>query len=207
MAKKAVAKDLLKPVEAAAAANQDTVEAVIKAGEDAAKGYEMAVAATKVQAEKAVAATKVQAEKVVAATKAQAENAVAVTTAQAEKASAAAFKGYDDAAAIGQQTLDAYVQSTTLFAKGFELFSREVLAFTQSSIENNAAVAQALFNAKSVQEVVDLQTEYSRKSFDSVVEESGKLTEMSMDVASKAMEPIKAQVDQNVEKLFKPLAA
>ena len=207
MAKKAVAKDLLKPVEAAAAANQDTVDAVIKAGEDAAKGYEMAVAATKVQAEKAVAATKVQAEKVVAATKAQAEKAVAVTTAQAEKASAAAFKGYDDVAAMGQETLDAYVKSTTLFAKGFELFSREVLAFTQSSIENNAAVTQAMFSAKSMQELVDLQAEYSRKSFDSVVAESGKLTEMSMDVANKAMEPIKTQVDQNVEKLFKPLAA
>lgn len=174
MAKKAVAKDLLKPVEAAAAANQDTVEAVIKAGEDAAKGYENAVAATKVQA---------------------------------EKASAAAFKGYDDMAAVGKQTLDAYVKSGTVFAKGFELFSKEVLAFTQLSFESSTLAAQALINAKSLQEVVDLQTEYSRKSFDTVVEESGKLTEISMGVANKAMEPIKVQVDQNVEKFWKPLAA
>ena len=61
--------------------------------------------------------------------------------------------------------------------------------------------------AKTFQEVVELQTEYSRKNFDSIVAESSKLTELSVDIANQAFEPLKSQVNQSVERLWKPLAA
>lgn len=174
MARKAEAKDLLKPVEAVAAANQETVEAVVKAGEEAAKGYDKAVAATK---------------------------------AQAVKASAAALENYDEFAKAGKDAFDAYMQSSTAMAKAVETLSKEILAFTQVSFENNAAAAKALMGAKTFQEVVELQTEYSRKNFDSIVAESSKLTELSVDIANQAIEPLKSQANQSVERLWKPLAA
>ena len=67
--------------------------------------------------------------------------------------------------------------------------------------------AQALFAAKTVQELVDLQTEISRSGYDSLVTESAKLTELSLALANDAAEPIQARLNATVEKLMKPLAA
>jgi hypothetical protein len=58
-----------------------------------------------------------------------------------------------------------------------------------------------------VRELIDLQTDFSRSGFDSIVAESAKLTELSMSLANETIEPIQARLNANVEKLMKPLAA
>lgn len=137
----------------------------------------------------------------------QYEQAVAMTKEQVEKTSSAMFKGYDEMSAINQQNLDAMVKSSTIFAKGFEQISKEFFSYTQSALEMNVASTKALFGAKSLKDVVDLQSEMARKSFDSALAESAKLTEMSVEVTNKAFKPLQDQVNVTVEKMTKPLAA
>lgn len=141
-----------------------------------------------------------------AATK-QYEQAVALTKEQVEKTSNAMFKGYDEFSSINKQNLDAVVKSSTLFAQGFEAISKEFFAFTQSALEMNVANAKALLGAKSLKDVVDLQSEMARKSFDTALAESAKLTEMSVEVTNKAFKPLQDQVNVAVEKIAKPIAA
>ena len=135
------------------------------------------------------------------------EQAVAMAQEQVEKASENLFKGYDEVASLGRDSVDAYVESSTLFAKGVEAMSRELMGFTQSAVEANVANAKALFAAKTLSEVIDLQTGYSRSSFDSLVAESAKITELSMTLASDSMEPLQQRLNVTVEKMLKPLAA
>ncbi|MEX0922940.1 MAG: phasin family protein [Rhodovibrionaceae bacterium] len=141
-----------------------------------------------------------------AATK-QYEQAVAKTQEQVEKTSNAMFKGYDEFSAINKQNLDAMVKSSTIFAKGFETISKEFFSYTQSALEMNVSGTKALLGAKSLKDVVDLQSEMARKSFDSALAESAKLTEMSVEVTNKAFKPLQDQVNVTVEKMTKPLAA
>jgi len=135
------------------------------------------------------------------------EQAFAMAQEQVEKASAKVFESYDDFASFGKESVDAYVASSTVLTKGIETLSKELMGFTQASVEANVAATKALFTAKSVQEFIDLQSDYSRSSFDTLVSESAKLTELSMSLANDAMEPIQLRVNAAVERMVKPLAA
>jgi phasin family protein len=196
------------PVEAAVAAGQQNVEAVVKASTVAAtKGYEQAVAITKEQAETSKktldAVVKAGTE---AATKGY-EEAVKVTQDQVEKTSVAAFKGYDELAMAGKDNIEACVRSGSIAAKGMETLGKEVMTYAQASFEANLAAAKALMGAKTLREVIDVQTGLTRGSFDQAVAQSAKLTELSVQVTNDALAPIQAQANVNAEKLLKPVAA
>ena len=134
------------------------------------------------------------------------ERAVTTTNAQVKKASKAMFAGYGDFTAMGQQNIDAMVEAGQIMAFGMESVSRELISFAQASAEANAAAATKMFSAKTVQEAIDLQNAYARASFDKAVAETGKLTEMSVKLASDAFAPLQTRVNVAVEKLFKPTA-
>ena len=132
--------------------------------------------------------------------------AVATTNAQAKKASKAMFAGYGDLSDMGQQNIDAMVKAGQIMAVGMETVSRELMTFAKESAEANAAAATKMFSAKTMQEAIDLQNAYARESFDKAVAETGKLTEMSVKLASEAFAPLQSRVNFTVEKLLKPTA-
>jgi hypothetical protein len=54
---------------------------------------------------------------------------------------------------------------------------------------------------------MDLQAEWAKSAFDGFVAESTKLQDMSMQVGTKASEPLSKQVNAAVEKFAKPITA
>jgi phasin family protein len=135
------------------------------------------------------------------------EQAIAMTKDQVEKASTALFRGYDEMTVLNKDNVEAVVASSTIVAKGYETIGREVMSFTQSAIETNIAATKAIFGAKTLRELVDLQADFARSQFDNALAESAKLTEMSVRVANDAIEPLQSRVNVTVEKLLKPVAA
>jgi phasin family protein len=137
----------------------------------------------------------------------QYSQAMTATKDQVEKASATFFKGYDEVATMNKDNMDAVMKSGTIFAKGFESLSKEWMAFAQDAMETNMAAAKKVFGAKNLQEMMDLQSEAYRTSFDKVMAESAKLAELSAKVANEAVEPLQARVQAGFEKASKPIAA
>ena len=135
------------------------------------------------------------------------EQAMTMTKEQVEKMSESIFKGYDQVSSVSKENVDAYVKSSTILAKGYEEMGKEVMSFAQDAMEANLAMAQSLMTAKTLREVIDMQTEFSRKRLDEAMAESAKLAELSVKVTNEAFEPIQAQVNQSVERMFKPVAA
>jgi phasin family protein len=135
------------------------------------------------------------------------EKIFGATRERVEKASQTAFKTVEEMQKLSKDNLEAYVQASTIVAKGFEQLGKAWMAFTQEALEQSAAAAKALLGAKSVREAVDLQTEWAKASFDKFVAESTKLSEQSVKVANEAFEPINARFTVAVEKLWKPVAA
>ncbi len=146
-------------------------------------------------------------EEAVAAGKQTVEQAVAATKEQVEKASTAALKSYDEFAALNKDTVDAYVKAGNVFAKGFEDLGKTVFAFAQSQAETNVNAAKALMSAKTINDVVEIQSDLARAQFDAFVAEGTKVSEMSLKVANETVEPIQAQFNVVVEKMMKPVAA
>ncbi|HYE49246.1 MAG TPA: phasin family protein [Azospirillaceae bacterium] len=131
------------------------------------------------------------------------EQAVAMTKEQVEKVSKQAFQTYDELTSFNKETVDAVIASSQILAKGFETVSKTWVAFAQSSMEQSVSAAKALLTVKTLREAVDLQSEFARTSFDTLVAEATKVSELSVKVANEAIEPISARVNAAVEKFGK----
>jgi phasin family protein len=135
------------------------------------------------------------------------ERLVGATKEQVEKASATAFKTYEDLSKFSKDNIEAYVAAATTMAKGAETISKAWVAFTQETMEAGAQVAKSLLAAKTLREAVDVQTDFAKTTFDKLVSEGTKLSEISVKVANEAAEPINARVNATIEKFLKPVAA
>jgi phasin family protein len=132
-----------------------------------------------------------------------------VTTAkqQVEKSTSQFLKGFEDLTALTKQNVDAFVKSGAILAKGFEDISKSTAAYTQSTLESSAAASKAVLGVKTVRDLVDLQSSFAKKSFDSAIAEGTKVSEISVKVANEAFQPISTQINATFGKLTKPLAA
>ncbi len=140
------------------------------------------------------------------------EAAVATQTAAANnvnkalrQTTEAASKGLGDLASVGQENFEACVKSGTIAAKGAETLGNEVMTFTQASIEADLAAAKDIMTAKSFREALDLQTSFAQARLQRMTSETAKLGELSMRLASQAMEPLRSRFDANAWTIFRPL--
>jgi len=159
------------------------------------------------QFDDAVAVGKETVEKTVAATKEQVDQAVAVAKEQVEKASDAALKSYDEVTTMNKSAFDAMAKSGDILVKGSEDLGKAYYAFFQAAADAQVEVAKSMMTAKSINEVVEIQSTYTRTAFDKVVTEGSKLSEMGVKVATDAFEPIQSQVNVVFDRAMKPLAA
>ena len=145
------------------------------------------------------------------AVKKTAEKVTANATAQAEKVQAAgahAFReGLDRTTASlsemsveGKQNLEAVVASATAAQKGAEALSAQALSYSKTSWETGVAAAQSLAKARSVQELIELQTSYTKSAMEVYLAEVTKATEILTSSVKDSFKPINERVTATVEK-------
>lgn len=93
---------------------------------------------------------------------------------------------------------DALLESQAVLMKGFEAFSHQVVALAQASLESAAAAAKAAIAAQSVADLMALQADFSKASFEKLLTDSTKLGEMGVKLATEAMAPVNARVNETV---------
>ena len=135
------------------------------------------------------------------------EQILSTTKEQLEKVNEIAFQGYPEIADFNKETVEAVMASTNTVAKGVEELGQEIATFAQKTAEKNFETAQKMFALKNVQDVLELQAEWAKSAFDGFVAESAKLQDISVQVSTKASEPISKQVNAAVEKFTKPITA
>ena len=125
----------------------------------------------------------------------------------AAPAPAAVFAGYEELADLGRENFAAVLRANAALTEGLEAISNEVMGYARNSFENAAEVATALLAAKTFEDVVQLNTDFAKASFERMVARSTKLSEMGVKVANEALAPIGDRVEATFQKLGKPLAA
>ena len=156
--------------------------------------------------EDAVAAGKQTIEQAVKASTESYEQVIAMGKEQVENASNAVFRGYDDFATLNKQGIEALVEASNIWAKGCEDLGKAYFSLAQETAEGGADVAKSIMKAKTFQDVIDIQTDFAKKRFDQLVSESTKMSELSVKVATDAMQPLQKQFDATVSKMVKPVA-
>ncbi len=118
----------------------------------------------------------------------------------------AAKDGYDTFAANGKDNFDAYSTATSAAFAGFEALYGQVMAYTKKATAENTDIVQKFFAAKTPQDAMDVQAEAVDKSVTRVIAQSSALNEITAEMVSQSMAPIKAQFEASVEKFAKPFA-
>lgn len=99
-----------------------------------------------------------------------------------------------DLSAFGKGNLEAWAASTAATQKGVEAISARAVAYSKNAIENHVAATKSLMTAKTVQEVVEKQTEYARSAFDEYVAELNTMSSLLASFAKDALKPFNERV-------------
>ena len=117
------------------------------------------------------------------------------------------FAGYEELADLGRENFAAVLRANAALTEGMEAIGNEVMGYARTSLENAAEVATALLAAKTLEDLVQLNGDFAKASFERMVARSTKLSEMSLKVANEALAPLGDRVEATFQKLGKPLAA
>lgn len=164
-------------------------------------------------ADSAETTIKAAVEKTVKAQAQAAQQAEAVFQSGAEKAQAAQAAGAQmfrdmadkSAASFGQintqskQNLEAVVASATAAQKGLETLSTEAATFAKKSWDDNVAAAQSMAQARSVQELLELQTNWAKSATETYLSQMTRLTDVMTASVKDTLQPINARVAASVE--------
>jgi len=103
--------------------------------------------------------------------------------------------------ANSKKNLEAVVASVTAATKGAEALGAQAMAYSKKALEDQVAAAKSLTGAKSVQEVVELQTAFAKSAFEAYIAEMTKASETVSASVKESFQPINERVTAFVEKV------
>jgi phasin family protein len=109
--------------------------------------------------------------------------------------------GLNEANAYSKKNLEAVIASVTAAAKGAEALGAETLAYSKSAMETQVAAAKSLSGAKSVQEVVELQTSFAKSAMEAYIAQMTKASEIVSASMKDSLKPLNERVTAAVERL------
>src|SRR5262249_13203080 len=93
------------------------------------------------------------------------------------------------------------IASVTAATKGAEALGAQAMAYSKKALEDQVAAAKSLTTAKSVQEVVELQTTYAKSAFEAYIAELTRASETVSSSVKDCFQPINERVTAFVEKI------
>lgn len=102
--------------------------------------------------------------------------------------------------AHSKKNLEAIVASATASAKGAEALGAQAMAFSKAVFDTQVSAAKSLAGAKSVQEVVELQTSFAKSALETYMAEFAKMSDTVSASVKESMKPLNERVTATVEK-------
>jgi phasin family protein len=105
-----------------------------------------------------------------------------------------AAKSYEQLVAFSKDTAEALLKAANTTGRGIETINSEVFSYSRHSVEESVAVTKAVLASKTLQEVLEIQSDYAKTAFETYVAEFTKVRDLAMSVAKAASEPVQARV-------------
>ena len=100
-----------------------------------------------------------------------------------------------------KRNVEAVVASVTAATKGAETVGAQAIAFSKKAFDDYVAQTKALTSARSVQEVVELQTGYAKVAIEGYIAELNKASEVVSAAMKDSFRPINERVSAVVEQV------
>jgi phasin family protein len=107
---------------------------------------------------------------------------------------------------LGRENLAAVTKANLALSEGIQAMSQEIISYARSSFETASHTATALLGAKTLDEVIQLNSDLAKANLETMLARSAKLSEMGVSLASEALAPLEGRVEATFAKFAKMAA-
>ena len=107
------------------------------------------------------------------------------------------LKGFEEFQKVGKDGFDAAVRSFGEVNKGFQAIAAEVTDYSKKAFEDSTRAFEQLIGAKTIEQAIEIQSQYAKKAYDGYVAEMSKLGEMYVGLAKDAYKPVEKAVSRS----------
>jgi phasin family protein len=112
----------------------------------------------------------------------------------------------DESQRVSRDALDATLRSFAELNKGFQAIAAEVTEYSKKAFEDGTRAFEQLIGARSVEQAVEIQSQYAKKAYETWTAKVSKLSEMYVALAKDAYKPVEQTAAKNARKVV-PVAA
>ena len=98
----------------------------------------------------------------------------------------------DDFQKMSKDGFDAAVRSYGEVNRGLQAIASKVSDYSKASFEDATRAFEQLVGAKSVEQAIEIQSQYAKKAYDAYMAEMSKLGEMYLGLARNAYKPVES---------------
>lgn len=105
-----------------------------------------------------------------------------------------------DATATAQESFDAFSQCASLWAKGAEQYYKTCLELGQETADELSQQAKSLLASKTMNEYAEAQSKFAQASFEKIMGNMTRLSELGIRIANDSLQPLNEQVNKTIKK-------
>ncbi|MCL4765875.1 MAG: phasin family protein [Hyphomicrobiaceae bacterium] len=95
-----------------------------------------------------------------------------------------------DVQKLGQENMDRAMRLFGDWNKNWQAIAAELSDYSKRSIEQGTKTVEKLMSAKSMEQAIEIQTNYARRAYDEYMQEMTKLGSMYANIAKEAYKPM-----------------
>jgi len=108
----------------------------------------------------------------------------------------------EDMSSFARQSWDVAMKSAAVMTKGIEETTRSTSGMMQENMARAMTASKTIMGAKSLREMMDLQAEFMKESFDHLIATTSKLSELGARIAKEAMDPVAEHANASMSKIM-----
>jgi hypothetical protein len=108
------------------------------------------------------------------------------------------LKGFEEFQKVGKDGFDATVRSFGEVNKGFQAIAAEITDYSKKAFEDGTRAFEQLIGAKTIEQAIEIQSQYAKKAYDNYIAEVSKLGEMYAGLARDAYKPVETAFAKKV---------
>lgn len=99
-------------------------------------------------------------------------------------------KQFEDFQKLSQGNVDTFMKMFGEWNKGWQAITAEMTDYTKRSFEDSAQTVEKLMTAKSIEQAVEIQSSFVKRSYDEYMQQLSKLGGMYAEFAKEAYRPV-----------------
>ena len=98
-------------------------------------------------------------------------------------------QSFEDAGKAGKEFFDAGLKNFAALSKNVQALAVEATEYSRKSFEEGTATLEKLTGARSLEKVVEIQSDYARKAYEGFVAQATRVSELYAEIAKDAYKP------------------